>query len=102
MSAGRWLMIGSAALGVGVLQAIGWLIYAIQSKTNFWPWPGVTGVAIAGIGLVALVLGFVIPEDEKRKFIRQRLRAESLSINFQAGRDIHHAGRDINSARPEE
>jgi tetratricopeptide (TPR) repeat protein len=64
MSSGRWLAVGGAVLGVGALLAVSWLIYAIQSKTSFWAWPGITGLAIAAVGFVALVVGFVVPADE--------------------------------------
>lgn len=92
MSSGRWLAVGSAILSVGALLAVSWLIYAIQSKTDFWAWPGITGVAIAAVGLVALVAGFVMPKDEEPATAQQTLHAEAHSMNLQAGRDIVYNG----------
>jgi peptidoglycan/LPS O-acetylase OafA/YrhL len=91
-SADRWLAAGGAILGVGALLAISWLIYAIPSKTNFWSWPGTTGVAIATVGFVALAVGFVMPRDEERASGQQVLHAGSRSTNLQAGRDINLGG----------
>jgi peptidoglycan/LPS O-acetylase OafA/YrhL len=87
LSSGRWLAVGSAILGVGALLAISWLVYALQSETGFWSWPGIAGVSVAGIGLVALVVGMVMP-DEQSASPSQHQRAGSHSINLQAGRDI--------------
>jgi hypothetical protein len=88
MSSGRWLAVGSAILGVGALLAVSWLIYAIQSKTSFWSWPGATGVVVGAVGLVALIVGFMMPKDEEQAPAQQRQRAGSHSVNLQAGRDI--------------
>jgi hypothetical protein len=92
MSSGRWLAVGSAILGVGALLAVSWLIYAIQGNDNFWSWPGITGVAVATVGLVALAVGFVMPKDEERAAAQQSLHAGSHSTNLQAGRDIKLGG----------
>jgi hypothetical protein len=64
MSSGRWLAIGSAVLGAGALLAVGWLIYARQSDTSFWAWPGTAGVVTTGVGFVTMIIGFVMPKDE--------------------------------------
>jgi len=93
LSSGRWTALGSAILGVGALLAISWLIYAIQGKTSFWSWPGIVGVAVAGVGLVILVVGFFIPDDEKPESKKQappqmRQRGGPHSVNLQAGHDI--------------
>lgn len=88
MSSGRWLAVGSAVLGVGALLVVSWLVYAIQSKTSFWSWPGTAGVIIAGVGFVALLVGFVMPENEEQASSQQHQRAGSHSVNIQAGRDI--------------
>jgi 4-amino-4-deoxy-L-arabinose transferase-like glycosyltransferase len=93
LSSGRWTALGSAILGVGALLAISWLIYAIQSKASFWSWPGIVGVAVAGVGFVILVVGFVIPDDEKLESKKQappqmRQRGGPHSVNLQAGHDI--------------
>jgi hypothetical protein len=83
----RWLAVGGAIFGAGALLVISWLIYAIQSKANFWSWPGITGVAVAAAGFVALVVGFLMPKDESAP-AQQSLKAGSHSKNLQAGRDI--------------
>jgi uncharacterized membrane protein YjfL (UPF0719 family) len=87
-SSSRWLAVGGAVLGVGALLAVSWLIYAVQSKTSFWSWPGIAGVVVGAVGFVALVVGFVMPKDEEQAPVRQHLRAGSHSVNLQAGRDI--------------
>lgn len=88
----RWLAAGGAIFGAGALLIVSWLIYAIQSKSNFWSWPGVTGVAVAVVGFVALAVGFVMPKDEERTVAHQSLHAGSHSTNLQAGRDIKLGG----------
>ena len=59
----RWLALGGAVFGAGALLVISWLIYAFQSKADFWAWPGITGVAVGGVGFVALAVGFTMPKD---------------------------------------
>ena len=90
----RWLAVGGAIFGAGALLAISWLIYAIPSKTNFWSWPGITGVAVAAMGFVALVVGFVTPKEREaeRAAAQQTLHAGAHSTNLQAGRDIRRGG----------
>ena len=92
MSSGRWLAVGSAILGVGALLAVSWLIDAFQSKTSFWSWPGIAGMVVAGVGFVALIIGFVMPKDEERAAAQQSQHAGSHSTNLQAGRDIRLGG----------
>jgi hypothetical protein len=87
------MALGSAILGVGTLLAVSWLVYAIQSKATFWSWPGIGGVAVAGVGFVILVAGFVLPDDEKPESKKQappqmRQRGGPHSVNLQAGHDI--------------
>ena len=50
----RWLAFGGAIFGVGALLVVSWLIYVIQSKTSFWSWPGIAGVAVGAVGPAAL------------------------------------------------
>jgi hypothetical protein len=88
----RWLAVGGAIFGAGVLLAVSWLIYALQSKTSFWSWPGITGVTMTGVGFVALVVGFVMPKDEDQAATQQSLHAGAHSTNLQAGRDIKLGG----------
>jgi peptidoglycan/LPS O-acetylase OafA/YrhL len=95
LSSGRLMAFGSAILGAGALLAVSWLIYAITNKTDFWSWPGIAGVAVAGVGLVALVVGFLMPEDEEQAPVQQRQRAGSHSVNLQAGRDIKLDGHGL-------
>jgi glucose uptake protein GlcU len=88
----RWLAVGGAIFGAGALLVISWLIYAFQSKANFWSWPGVIEVIIGVVGFVALIVGFMMPKDEKRAAAQQSLHAGSYSTNLQAGRDIKLGG----------
>lgn len=89
LTSGRWLALGGAILGVGALLAVSWLIYAIQSKTSFWSWPGILGVAVAGVGLVALAVGFVMPDEKGNQASpQQHQQGGPHSVNLQAGRDI--------------
>jgi hypothetical protein len=94
----RWLAVGGAIFGAGALLAISWLVYAAQSKTGFWSWPGITGAAATAIGFVGLVVGFVMPEGTADKApgpISLSLRAGRRSTNSQAGRDSLQAGRNV-------
>jgi hypothetical protein len=88
MSSGRWLAMGSALLGVGALLAVSWLVYGRQSHTAFWSWPGTAGVVLAGVGFVALVVGFVMPKEEGQVSGQQHQHGGDRSMNLQAGRDI--------------
>jgi hypothetical protein len=84
----RWLTVGGIIFGAGALWVISWLIYEYQSKTNFWSWPGIVGVAMAAVGFVALVGAFVMPKDQEPAPAHQSLHAGAHSTNLQAGRDI--------------
>jgi hypothetical protein len=86
-SSGRWLAVGAAVLGVGAILAVSWLVYAQQSRTGFWSWEGSAGVVIAGVGLIMLIVGFVMPGNEDA--VRLVQHAGNRSRNFQAGRDIN-------------
>lgn len=87
MSSSRWLAVGSAVLGVGALLAISWLVYAWQSHVSFWAWPGTVGVVIGGSGVLMLVAGLIIPDDESS--VRQIQQGGIDSVNIQAGRDVN-------------
>jgi hypothetical protein len=94
----RWLAVGGAIFGAGALLAISWLVYAAQSKTDFWSWQGISGVAATAIGFVGLVVGFVIPNETADKALGPvsfSLHAGPRSTNSQAGRDSLQAGRDV-------
>ena len=88
----RWLAAGGAIFGAGALLVISWLIYAFQSKADFWAWPGITGVAVAGGGFVALAVGFTMPKDGDKTPTPQSLHSGAHSTNLQAGRDINLGG----------
>jgi hypothetical protein len=90
----RWLAVGAAIFGAGALLVISWLVYALQSKADFWSWPGSTGVAGAGVGFVALAIGFLMPKDAADSPGRQTLHAGAHSTNYQAGRDIKLGGTE--------
>jgi hypothetical protein len=87
MSSGRWLAVGSALFGAGVLLVVGWLVYVSSNHTSFWSWEGTLGVALSAIGALMLVIGFVMPKDESSVHLVQRGGANS--VNIQAGRDIN-------------
>jgi hypothetical protein len=93
----RWLAVGGAIFGAGALLVISWLVYAVQSKTGFWSWPGITGVAVAAAGFGGLAVGFVMPKeaDKAPAPTRQSQRAGPRSTNSQAGRDSLQARRDV-------
>jgi hypothetical protein len=90
MSSARWLAVGSTVLGVGALLAVSWLIYAEQSHTGFWSWPGTSGVVIGGLGILMLVVGLFMPKDESP--VHQIQRGGNNSVNIQAGGDINLRG----------
>jgi hypothetical protein len=93
----RWLAVGGAIFGAGALLVISWLIYAIGSRSGFWSWPGITGVVVALVGLVALAVGFAMPKEgsEAPSSVPQTLHAGTHSTNSQAGRDSLQAARDL-------
>lgn len=89
-SSGRWMALGTAILGAGVLVWITWLVLR-PSGQHFWSWVGIVGVALSVVGATVLIVGFVMPdehEDNPRPPERQSLKSGSHSINLQAGRDI--------------
>lgn len=92
--ANRLLPLGAAIMGLGGALTVGYLLYTFQDKSrSFWEWPGVLGVIILGLGLVALFIGFFIPStaktpDSSRPSIRQKQKGGARSQNFQGGRDV--------------
>ena len=88
MSSSRWIAVGSALLGVGVLIAVSWLVYVRQAHEGFWSWLGTAGVIVAGVGLVMLITGFLMPKDNEMETVRQVQIGGSNSRNIQAGRNI--------------
>jgi hypothetical protein len=88
MSSGRWIAVGSAILGAGVLLAVSWFVYVRQAHEGFWSWPGMLGVIITGVGFAMLLVGFVMPKEDSEAPIRQVQQGGNHSTNLQAGRDI--------------
>jgi hypothetical protein len=86
LSSDRLLAFGGSVLGAGATLAVGWLVYALQSHTSFWAWPGTLGVVTSACGALMLIVGFVMPKDELP--VRQVQRSGNNSVNFQAGGDI--------------
>lgn len=87
----KWMTLGSAALAAGVALLAAWLVTR-PSVQPFWNWIGITAVAVTAFGLVALLVGFALPQKEEpspeRKAPRQQvLRAGANSVVYQAGHD---------------
>lgn len=69
----RWLHVGEAIFGAGVIDAVSWFIYVKQdaSKSSFWTWPGIVGAACIVAGLAFLVFGFFMKEGEMSSDVKQ-------------------------------
>jgi hypothetical protein len=73
-------------MGLGGLLAVSWLIFVSQENKSYWQWPGILGLVLAGLGAVALAVGFFTQDDNDSP--RQEQHGGSNSVNLQAGGDI--------------
>jgi hypothetical protein len=64
----RWMSLGALIAGLSGSAAFGWYVYALQSngKSDFWSPPGITLVAVTGVGLAVFLIGFFKREDEEK------------------------------------
>jgi hypothetical protein len=88
MSAGRWIAVGGALLGVGAALAIARLAYIWQGGGHFWDLLSTLGVAVAGLGFLIMIVGWVMPKDELSSPSQVQAGGDR-STNIQAGRDIN-------------
>ncbi len=86
MSADRSVNVGAALLVVGVAAVLARLSYVWTSGGHFWDVWFVVGVVVAGLGLVIMVVGWVMPSKESSP--SQVQVGGDKSMNIQAGRDI--------------
>lgn len=96
MSSAKWLVLGEILVGLGGALAVAVLIWALQAGDVglFWGWPGIAGVAIAGLGAVSVIVGLIRRDaDAGGGRISQRQRSGANSVNYQAGGDLHVDGR---------
>ncbi|WFE54863.1 hypothetical protein [Micromonospora sp. WMMD1155] len=88
----RLTPLGSAFSGLGGSLTVGYLIYCLQeSSRSFWRWPGIVGLVILSVGVLALIAGFLAPKSdagETRTQVRQKQRGGRRSTNYQAGGNI--------------
>jgi hypothetical protein len=87
MSAGRWVAVGAALFGVGAALAIARLSYVWQSGGRFWDVLAAVGVVAAGLGLVVMIIGWVMPKKDSPLPTQIQIGGDR-STNIQAGRDI--------------
>jgi hypothetical protein len=92
-SAERWLPVGATLTGVGATAAIAYWIYCLEAEPSesFWRLPGYLSLAVAGVGLVCLTIGFFAPA--RGPVSQQHQRGGDESRNIQAGRDVHFSAR---------
>lgn len=90
----KMMQLGGALAGLGGTVVVGYWIYTLEAKTGqaFWAWPGIAGVAITGIGLVALLMGFFRRDDSAPP--TQHQVSGKNSSNYQAGRDMRIGRED--------
>jgi hypothetical protein len=87
MSAGRWVAVGGALLGVGGALAIARLAYIWQNGGRFWDLLSTLGVVVAGLGFLIMIVGWVMPKEEPSPSSQVQVGGDR-STNIQAGRDI--------------
>ena len=62
----QWVEGGATTIVVSALLTISWRAYT-AGKIPFWSaWPGILGVAVVGAGLIMLVVGAVLRDNEER------------------------------------
>jgi hypothetical protein len=62
----QWVEGGATTIVVSGLLTISWRVYT-AGKIPFWSaWPGILGVAVVGAGLIMLVVGAVLRDNEER------------------------------------
>jgi hypothetical protein len=102
-SSGKWMTLGSAALAAGVALLAAWLVTR-PSVQPFWNGIGIAAIAVTAFGVVALLVGFALPQKEEpnpeRKAPQQVLRAGANSVVYQAGHDntVIHMSEDETDA----
>jgi hypothetical protein len=94
VSADRSVMVGAAILGVGAAVVVARLAHVWQGGGPFWDVWSVLGVVLAGLGLMIMLVGWVMPKEESSSG-RVQIGGDG-STNLQAGRDItiHRGNRE--------
>lgn len=88
MSGDRSVQVGASVLGVGAALVIARLAYVWTSPhSHFWDVWAVLGLAIGGLGLVIMVIGWMMPKQESEPSSQVQKSGDG-STNLQAGRDI--------------
>lgn len=80
---------GAAVTGFGGTVTAAVATYILSNGLTFSNWTFMVSVAIAGIGLILLIIGIISPEErQKGDFSNMSQSSGSNSNNIQAGRDI--------------
>lgn len=82
------MQLGAALSGLGGAVAVAYWVYTLEAdgQQSFWSPPGIAGIAVTAIGLIALVVGFIVQGDASQT--SQKQKGGKNSRNYQAGRDM--------------
>lgn len=90
LSYDRWLEVGAVVAGLGGAAAIARYVYAREQSEGFWGTEAAVAVAVLGVGLLMLAVGFFRSGDAAPN---QTQTGGNNSRNQQAGRDIRFNDR---------
>jgi glucose uptake protein GlcU len=86
----KCVAIGTLVSGLGGALLVAYFIYSLESTVSFWTWPGLLAIILTSVGLLIIVVGALIPNNEAT----QRQAGGRNARNMQAGRDIVIKGGD--------